>query len=300
MQRSPLLIVSLIATLGVTSPSYATLFDHSSYDSVLRLYVGEDGYVDYDAVRQNSLSALESYLQMASEAELIGWPYAERLAFWINIYNARVLYVLAEKASLTNVRMDPDIFKEPFLVAKQKLSLHDIQHRILRGRINPDNKKGTIAGLSLSQSDPRIHFALASGTLSSGRLRNFAYTDENVEDTLQADASYTANSAMYVAVADGQLRLTKILLWYKNDFSSSGGVAAYLDGLVDIQRRSDADLIHRLLRTQFTQADYVYDWTLNSVKLKKTRTPRREESTSSPAPEPTDHPIAPLDIYTGQ
>ncbi len=222
------------------------------------------GSMDYASIRQNSLSALESYFERMADADLNGWPYPECVAFWINAYNARVIDVIAHKPYLAKVSDDFELFNKPYKVAGEMLSLNDIEHRILRGTKNPDNKKGPISGLTLPKQDVRIHFALVRGTVDSPRLRNFAYTAENVNDTLDEDAARFANNSRYIEIIDYHLKLSSMLKWYAKDFASVGGVATYLSGLITADKRGDADAVKQLLATDFKNAVYTYDWTINA------------------------------------
>jgi len=257
---------SLACLLIVASSASAVLFDHSSYDEILRHYVDDEGLVDYASIRQNSLSALESYFERLGDADLAGWPYPEKLAFWINAYNARVIYLVAQKPQMKKISQDFEMFNQPFKVAGQTLSLNDVEFRVLRGIVNPDNKKGPIVGVTLDKRDPRVGFALVRGTLDSPKLHNFAYTAENVDDTLFGDAKRFANSSKYVDIANGRLQLSSLLKWYAKDFDSVGGVAAFLSEQMDPEKRADTEEIKGLLIADFKRTEYRYDWTINDQK----------------------------------
>src|SRR5581483_11399781 len=84
----------LLLSAAAAAPCRAALFDHSAYDAILRHYVDSDGNVNYAAIRENSQSALDSYLESLAEVDLAGWPQNERLAFWINAYNARTIQLI--------------------------------------------------------------------------------------------------------------------------------------------------------------------------------------------------------------
>src|SRR5580704_11844024 len=159
------LTVASTLFLACSIPAIAGLFDHSSYNAVLHHYVDDEGLVDYDSIRLNSLTALESYFERLADASPAGWSTAERLAFWINAYNARVLYLVSQRPDLKKISDDPTLFDLPFKVAGHLLTLNDIEHRILRGATNTKNGKGPLQGLSLAKIDPRIHFALVNGTV---------------------------------------------------------------------------------------------------------------------------------------
>jgi hypothetical protein len=264
MRLPQILVCSLACVCAPALFVQAALFDHSLYDTVLQHYVNEDGLVDYGSIRENSLTALQSYLERLADVDLAGWPAAERLAFWIDAYNARVIYILAQRPTMKKISEDFEIFNQPFKVAGVTLTLNDIEHRILRGTTNPDNKKGPIPGLTLEKRDPNVHFALVCGAVSCPRLRNFAYTDDNVEDTLLINAKDFANSSKHVDSVNGRLRLSSIFKWDRKDFAAVGGVAAYLSELIDPARRGDAAEIQQLLAAGLTNAEYTYGWTINA------------------------------------
>ncbi|HYN05574.1 MAG TPA: hypothetical protein VE359_24220, partial [Vicinamibacteria bacterium] len=73
----------LAATLFVF---LAVPFDHSGFDGLLRAHVTEDGRVGYDAFARSG--EFRSYLEALGRASLEGRDESERLAFWINVYNA--------------------------------------------------------------------------------------------------------------------------------------------------------------------------------------------------------------------
>ena len=259
-------MAAAVLILAFSSSSPAALFDHSGLDGVLHHYVDDEGLVDYAGIRQNGLTSLESYFERVADTDFAGWPVTEKLAFWINVYNARVLYWVAQKPGMKKISEDLEMFNRPFKVAGKMLSLNDIEHRILRGTINKDNKKGPIAGLSFEKVDPRIHFALVRGALGSPPLRAFAYTAENVDESLDSDASAFANSYKFVGADHGQLQLSILLKWYAEDFKSVGGVRPYLISLISERHREDAEAVKQLLSTPNQKTQYQFDWTVNAQK----------------------------------
>jgi len=244
----------------------AELFDHSTYNAILQRRVNDKGEVDYEELRQNDASALEGYLEQLADADLAGWSLKERTAFWINAYNAHLMNLILNRPKLKKISDDWELFNIDFKVAGRRLSLNDISHRILFDQINPDDQKGPIERVSLEKPDPRVHFALSNGAMGAPRLRAFAYTAENVEDTLQMDAVAFANAPKNVDEVDGHLRLSMIFKWYRKDFKALGGVPDYLAGLLDSEKRGDAETLKQLLAKDYQKAEFYYDWTLNDVR----------------------------------
>jgi hypothetical protein len=257
-------VLRLFCLLSLPAAAGAAHFNHASYSDVLQRYVNEDGRVDYEGIRQNSLTTLEVYLGRAGDADLGGWTYQERLAFWINIYNARVLLLVAERPELKKISEDFEMFNKPFTVAGGTYSLNDIEYCILLGRLNPDTKRKPIENVTLPKIDPRIHFALVCGAKGCPPLRNSAYADDTVESTLRTNAVRFANDSRYVDIENGRLKLSTLLKWNSRDFAPLGGVGSYLAGLIDVERTFNAERIQKALLKDLPSAIYHYDWTVNA------------------------------------
>ena len=275
------LYAAILLALALYRPGVAALFDHSEYDTVLRDHVDDEGYVDYTSIRQNSLTALESYFERLAEADLAGWSPQERLAFWINAYNARVIYAVAQKPGLKKISDDFNLFNRPFKIAGRMLSLNDIKHRILRGTLNRDNHQGPILGLSFAAVNPEIHFGLVSGDLSCPKLRASAYTAENVGEALHANSLAFVNSFRYVNVADGRLKTSSLFKWYAGDFATSGDVPTFILSRILPNKRGDADAVKQLLETAYQKTLFAYDWTINDQQ----NNPSLQQPRLAPAPD---------------
>ena len=259
-------VIAMLLIAALANPTRAALFDHSSYDAVLRHYVDDDGSVDYASIQEASLTALEGYFERLADADMAGWTKPERLAFWINAYNARVIYEVAQKPDLNKISDDFALFDKPFKIGGRRLTLHDIEQRILRGAVNKANGKGPIPGVSFDRADPLIHFALNAGAAGSPKLRPFAYTAENIEAAMQENAVKFINSSDGMSVADDHLQLSSLFKWYAGDFKSAGGVPAYLSLLLVPDSAGDASARKRLLATAYKKSTYRFDWKLNGKK----------------------------------
>lgn len=264
MTRLILSAVCILA-LGPALPASAA-FDHSAYDRILRRHVDEEGLVDYSGIRGNAAAQLRAYLDSAARADPGGWSRPEQMAFWINIYNAVMIRHILDNPGLQKVSDKFGLFDKPTKIAGGSYSLNDIEHRILRGKTNPKNKQGPIPGLTLEKFDPRVHFALVCAAVDCPRLRSFAYTADNLEKTLAANAERFANSPRHLSITGGRLRVSSLMKWYGEDFQPLGGPAAYLARLTDPAKRPDAGQVDRLLASGWDEADFVYDWTVNDAR----------------------------------
>ncbi|MEO7999343.1 MAG: DUF547 domain-containing protein, partial [Gemmatimonadaceae bacterium] len=72
----------------------APSFDHSLFDALLHAHV-KNGLVDYAAFKGNADFA--RYLASLKSADLKGYEEAERIAFWLNVYNAYTIQLVASR-----------------------------------------------------------------------------------------------------------------------------------------------------------------------------------------------------------
>lgn len=232
-------------------------------DRVLGRWVDAAGRVDYDGLRRDGLADLDAFLARAAAADPTALSPDARTAFWINVYNARALAAIARRPAMRKVSEDFGLFDERFTAGGRALSLNDIEHRILRGRAR--NGRPALKDLAPGPLDPRVHFALVCGALDCPRLRSFAYTADNLEATLEENARDFANAPKHLRLEQGRLTVSSLMDWYGEDFSSTGGPAAFLAERLDPARRADAAAVKDALRADFRRARFVYDWTVNRV-----------------------------------
>ncbi len=223
--------------------------------------------VDYAALKERR-SELDSVLEAmgrVSESALAEEPDAERLAFWINAYNACMLrrvidhYPIMKSGGLIgrikNVFADrpdnsvwqiEDVFTgKHCFVAGAVRSQDEIEHEIIR-----------------PIGDPRIHFVVNCAARSCPSLAPFAYRADNLDEQLdQAVRSFILDQRHF-AVESGEpttVHLNKVLDWYQDDFGGVSGLVEFLAEYVD-------DDTAALLRADGTRVEFFdYDWTLNDT-----------------------------------
>ena len=200
---------------------------------------------DVEAARRR-LDALSSTALDALDA-------AERLAFWINVYNAATGDALLDDPTrLSNRRR---FFGAPVVsVAGTDLSLDEIEHGILRGSkwkyglgYLPDPfPSAFVRRHRVAEPDPRIHFAVNCGAAACPAV--FAYDPATVDGQLDHAAETYLRSE--TVVADGTARVPRLMLWYRGDFGGTRGIREWLRryGVVD------ADAAPRIRYRE-------YDWT---------------------------------------
>lgn len=237
------------------APAREGRVDHSALDALLRKHVDERGLVDYAAWKASDRPALERYL--AAMAAVKPGDLAqkqERLAYWINVYNALVLdgmlhfyptkSVKDHVSHLYGFNFWDDVRIE---VEGKERALNAIEHEILR-----------------KMGEPRIHFAIVCASLGCPKLRNEAYTGARLEAQLEQSARdfFRDPQKFRIDVARGEVHLSSILKWFGEDF---GGTDR---SKLDFAARYVAlDAERAFLKRDDLSIGYLdYDWGINDRK----------------------------------
>lgn len=221
--RSLLLAATLaLAVVGATpaldaqtATASTAAIDHAPFDAMLRAHV-TDGLVDYEAFARDP--RFPAYLESLRRARLGGRSADERLAFWINVYNAytiQLIVVKEERESIKNINRTLGLLrlKGPWSerlvrAAGRDLTLDEVEHEIIRKEFR----------------EPRIHFALVCAAIGCPPLRSEAFVAARLDAQLrdQGERFLRQSPAKNrVDVASGTVHVSPIFTWYKEDFGGS-------------------------------------------------------------------------------
>ncbi|MDZ7876886.1 MAG: DUF547 domain-containing protein [Saprospiraceae bacterium] len=245
MMDVPKTVVPLTATqvvdnkpINVEKPSPKRVknlgFDHSVWNDLLKKHVSATGKVNYKGFKTD-LDILDTYMRALNEnAPTENASKEERLAYWINAYNAVTVRLIVGNYPLSSItKLDGG---KPWDVKRysngsKKISLNDIENNILR-----------------PMGDARIHFALNCAAKSCPPLLNEAFTGENVLKLLEQRTKQFINSSRTVVEKDG-IKVSKIFEWYAKDF---GNVVDFVNKYAKVKAAKTA------------KVSYLdYDWGLN-------------------------------------
>jgi hypothetical protein len=258
--------LALIVSLFIV-PTQAGIVDHTLWDQILKDDVTALGFVDYGRIQSRHSRELDRYLTYLAKANLSNAPQDERLAFWINAYNAHRIRQLLTHPPLKFANEDLRLFDEKFRVAGLLISLNDIEHRIIR---SDPTRGGALPNVSLTSFDPRIHFALIYGAVGSPRLIDRAYQPESVRTQLEADAAMFVNDPRFLRVEKDRLVVSSLFQWYAADFEKLGGAAAFLMAELDPLKRPDITRVESFLKSGYPdKANFQFDWTWNNRRSEK-------------------------------
>lgn len=192
------------------------VIDHAVWDELLGRYVvtaSESGVnrFRYGDVGDADRKALARYIDHLADLDPRAYRKREQQAYWMNLYNAlSVRVVLAHYtdgagAPETSPLAASALSKNRIKVAGKKLSLNDIEHRILRP----------------IWQDHRIHFGLNCATLDCPNMDSRAYTGSTVQKQLKEAGRRFVSDRRGVHYADGQLRVSRLFQDHRGDFADS-------------------------------------------------------------------------------
>ena len=223
------------------SPQNGGSFDHQIYSAILKDNV-EQGKVHYGRLAKDR--RLDKYLESLAGASTTGLSTAEKLAFYINAYNAFTLRLILDHPGIGSIRDIPESErwkKIRWVAARRTLSLDMLEHEIIRREFQ----------------NPYIHFALVCASKSCPPLRTEAYTGSILNEQLSNQARLFLSGPENFRLEGNVLRLSEIFDWYRTDFSSSSGsVLQFLSGALP---ETAQDLLKGNPRIEF----FSYDWSLN-------------------------------------
>src|SRR5688500_8876133 len=101
-----------VAALWWAAPLATTTFDHSAFDALLKAHVTAEGRVDYDAFARSA--TFPAYLDQLVAVYPDALSRSERLAFWINAYNAYTIQLVDahhERKSIRNINKTLGVIK---------------------------------------------------------------------------------------------------------------------------------------------------------------------------------------------
>lgn len=220
---------------------------HKLYGEVLSVYV-KDGLVDYRGIKSDpdDLSAYIESTEKVTLEEFERWTEGKRLAFLINLYNARTLDLVAGHYPVKSIRdigsggMGP--WDEPVVrLFGENISLNALEHGMIRK----------------NYKEPRIHFALVCAAIGCPPLLDEPYAGERLDEQLEAQArKFLADTGKNSVDRENKIiRLSPIFEWYAEDFEAgAGSVPGFLKKYYGSLPLEEYNIV-------YTE----YDWSLNDI-----------------------------------
>ena len=229
------LMVLIVASLTFAQVNAQTAI----LNDLLQEHVTAEGFVDYTSFNKEKLESYLSYLERTSPE--VTWSENKQKAFWINAYNAYTIKKILEYDSLISIvdikENNQTAWKIPFAkVGGKTYTLDYIEHEILRKNL----------------FDPRIHVGVNCASNSCPKLGNIAFTEENVEATLENLMKIFINDSTKNKITKNKLQISSIFDWFQEDFIKNGTVIEYLNTY-------SKTTINKKIAIHYLK----YDWSLN-------------------------------------
>jgi len=269
MMLRNLLPVMLLVVLPCVATSTATeAFDHGYTDYAQLLARHVDGArVAYAALKADRAALDRVIAQFDAPAARgeAGWTREQRMAFWINAYNAFTLRAIVDHYPIpspwftllprNSIRQIDGVWTRlTWPVAGRPVTLDDIEHKILRPVFH----------------DARVHFAINCASVSCPPLAAGPYRDQALDAQLDAAARRYLGSPEGLQIDGDTIRVSSILDWYGEDFVPryapliAGERSAKDKAILGvIITHGNADAATRAARGNSKIAFLKYDWSLN-------------------------------------
>ncbi|CAM1345247.1 DUF547 domain-containing protein [Tenacibaculum amylolyticum] len=259
MKYCVLTFISLI----ISFHSYGQI---EKYNLLLKENVDSDGKINYESIKKDS-SNLHSYLTyLANTSPDSTWNDDMKKAFWLNAYNAYTIKIIVDNYppknlsvekektgseghnvgfTITNVKMPSimyiqkegkDAWNIPFANVGGKIyTLNQIEHGIIRKKF----------------SDGRIHAGLNAASISGPTFVNYAFTQENINESLESLIKSFINDSSKNKISKDAVVLSKVFEWYPEDFNM-GDILMFINKYSNVEVAPDASV-------KFLE----YNWDLN-------------------------------------
>lgn len=233
--------------------SNSNTIDHAAWQNVLEQYLDDKhpsgiNRFNYAGVKPEDRKALTQYLQQMQQLDPRIYNRAEQKAYWINLYNALTVELILKNYPVESItKLGKGFFSfgpwddKIAIIQGQKLSLNNIEHGILRAYYN----------------DNRIHYAVNCASISCPNLSVTAYTAANTEQLLEQGAKQYINHPRGVHFENGELTVSSIYHWYKDDFGGND------KSLISELKKYAKPALAKQLRNYNGDIDHDYDWALN-------------------------------------
>ncbi|MCT4580181.1 MAG: DUF547 domain-containing protein [Flavobacteriales bacterium] len=187
-------------------------FDHSIWNELLKKNVSSTGKVNYKGFKADRVK-LNNYLTaLKAKSPTSSWSRNEKLAYWINVYNAFTVQLIVEHYPTSSIMKIDKAWDKKFIkIAGKVYSLGDVENNILR-----------------KMGESRIHFAINCASVSCPKLLNEAYTAEKLSSQLRMVTKQFFADKTKNQLGANTVKISKIFEWYAKDFSN-GNIIEYIN-----------------------------------------------------------------------
>lgn len=237
-------------------------------------YLSSDGKrVNYKGIGESSEFA--QYVGMTKELTRVQIAEAtreEKLAFFINVYNALVIHANVTMGPPVNLWQRYKFFNTVrYIIGGNTYSLQDIENGVLRANkkgvgmfMKPFGSSDPRLKVALETPEPLIHFALVCGAKSCPPIKTYSAEGIYEQLTLAAESFLEGDDGCLVDMSKKTIKLSQILKWYSSDFGKNKEevVDWVYKHLPDSEKKCQVGEL--LQGKNFKLTHMSYDWGINS------------------------------------
>jgi len=237
--------------------------------------------VDYEGLAVSAeFQALQASSSELQKLDLTALSFSEKVAFFLNIFNALVLVAFVVVGPPTTHHQRLHFFNHTcFMIGNHLWSLDEVRDGVLRGNQKPHmsyqrvfRRNDPRLESAVVVWDPRIHFALVRGSRSCPPYR--LYTGDNVDLELNnATAEFCSqhirvsstglpDPAKPFAGLKRQIVLPALFEWYTEDFGSTGDQCVKWAAQF-LPKARQREVMEAIESDNYDIRYTPFDWTLN-------------------------------------
>jgi hypothetical protein len=242
------LLLSFLLFTSASGRTQSRPPSHQIFNRLLSKNVSAAGNVNYRAFIKDSVE-LNKYLFLLSHTppDEKTWSKKEQQVYWINAYNAFTIQLVMKYYPIKSIKDIGSLIQIPFIntpwamkffsIGKEKMSLDNIEHGILRKKFD----------------DPRIHMALVCASKSCPILLNEAYDPQRMDEQMARQAKAFLADSFRNKISADKAELSMIFKWYGMDFNNQGAsVKSFINSYSEVKIKQKAKISY-----------LDYDWDLN-------------------------------------
>lgn len=256
----PNLCAAVLSSVALVASAIAAEPEHQLFSQVLAAHV-KAGRVDYHGLRADP--RLPRYLEQlaATDPDRLASDQ-DRLALWLNAYNAYTLQLIVDRQpakSITEIGsgglvlgslLKTTAWDIPYAtVGGRKYTLNQIEHEVIRAQFQ----------------DARTHFALNCASGSCPILPTAAFEASSLDEQLEEQGRLFLRDSTRnrFDLATKTAHLSRIFKWYRKDFGATDR-----DALLNAAQYAAPDVRAAITAdpNAWTVRYLAYDWTLNSLE----------------------------------
>ncbi|RDD47850.1 Glutaredoxin-1 [Trichoplax sp. H2] len=192
-------------------------------------YLSNDGKkIDYKGIAESQ--EFQEYRRAAAELQRVNvatLSKEEKLAFFINIYNALIVHANITVGPPVTVWQRYRYFNTvSYKIGGYNYTLNEIENGLLRGNRKavgsfrkPFSKDDPRLPIALTELDSRVHFALVCGARSCPPVKT--YSSKEIYEQLQSAGEAFLEGDEALQIGEKEVKVSEIFKWYRVDFGTT-------------------------------------------------------------------------------